>query len=101
MKIEAKDQKHPTMIRVATITDVNLGEVKVHFDGRGCEYDYWCPSSSTDIHPPMWRAKTLKMQAEKPDGKLTGFSIIGGCILCVCRVCVCVCRVCVCVGSLS
>ena len=57
MRVEAKDRKNPSMICAATITNVKKGKLLIHFDGFGHEYDYWCPASSTDVHPPMWSGK--------------------------------------------
>ena len=68
MKIEAKDRKYPTLICAASIVEICPGEVKVHFDGWSAEYDYWCLSSSNDIHPPMWSGKQLKKQVQAPKG---------------------------------
>ena len=56
-KLEAIDRKNPTMICVATITEVNKksGEILVHFDGWQKYFDYWChPDLTTDIHPVGW-----------------------------------------------
>ena len=32
-------------------------EIKIHFDGWGPEYDYWCSSDSVEIHPIGWCRK--------------------------------------------
>lgn len=72
MKIEARDRKYPPLVCAASICDVRPGEVKVHFDGWGSGYDYWCDSGSTDIHPCMWSAKENNRQAdlEPPKGSI-------------------------------
>ena len=54
MKLEAKDRQYPTLICVATITDIRNNEVLIHFDNWGNNYDYWCDIVSTDIHPVGW-----------------------------------------------
>ncbi len=68
MKIEAKNPETPYQACAATIVDVRPGEVKVHIDGRGEKQDYWCPSSSVDIHPCMWSGKQLKGPVKPPPG---------------------------------
>ena len=73
MKMEAKDPVEPIRTCVATIVDIRPGEVKVHFDGRHSECDYWCPSSSTDIHPCMWSSKQLNVAVKPPSGHVGAF----------------------------
>ena len=73
MKIEAKDPVEPNRTSVATIVDIRPGDVKVHFDGYGNEYDYWCPSWSTDIHPCMWSGKQLNVPVMPPPGHMGAF----------------------------
>ena len=54
MKLEAKDRIHPTLVCVATITDIKDEQLLIHFDGWSIDYDYWCKPDSTDIHPRGW-----------------------------------------------
>ena len=54
MKLEAKDRIYPTLIAVATIADIKDGQLLIHFDGWGNDYNYWCKPKSTDIHPTGW-----------------------------------------------
>ena len=55
MKLEAKDRKNPSLICVATVSDINsTGKLYIHFDGWSTNYDYWCDPSSADIHPMGW-----------------------------------------------
>ena len=54
MKLEAKDRKNPTMVCVATITEVKNGQLLIHFDGWSSKYDYWCDPTTPDIHPIGW-----------------------------------------------
>ena len=55
MKLEAKDRKHPSLVCVATVKEVSSrGQLLIHFDGWGPEYDYWCEPTTTDIHPAGW-----------------------------------------------
>ena len=57
MKLEAKDRLNPSMIAVATITDIKDGRLLIHFDGWTSRYDYWCKPTTPDIHPMGWCAK--------------------------------------------
>ena len=54
MKLEAKDRIHPTLVCVATITDIKDEHLLIHSDGWSMDYDYWCKPDSTDIHPRGW-----------------------------------------------
>ncbi|ROT65230.1 putative lethal(3)malignant brain tumor-like protein 3 isoform X1 [Penaeus vannamei] len=58
MKLEVVDKRNPSLIRVATIVDVQDYQIKIHFDGWGDAYDYWLDDDSPDIHPPSWSNKT-------------------------------------------
>lgn len=58
MKLEAVDKRNPLLIRVATIVDVQLHSIKIHFDGWSDAYDYWVDDDSPEIHPVNWCAKT-------------------------------------------
>ena len=69
MKVEAKDLQNPSLICVATIQDIKQGKLLIHFDGWSSKYDYWCESTSTDIHPPMWCGKHGK-KVQPPKGTL-------------------------------
>uniref|UniRef100_A0A3Q2VFX4 Lethal(3)malignant brain tumor-like protein 1 n=1 Tax=Haplochromis burtoni TaxID=8153 RepID=A0A3Q2VFX4_HAPBU len=53
MKLEAVDRMNPSLICVATITDVVDDRFLVHFDNWDDTYDY-CDSSSPYIHPIGW-----------------------------------------------
>lgn len=54
MKLEAVDRMNPSLICVATVTDVVDNRFLVHFDNWDDTYDYWCDSSSPYIHPIGW-----------------------------------------------
>uniref|UniRef100_A0A3Q3EUA9 L3MBTL histone methyl-lysine binding protein 1a n=1 Tax=Labrus bergylta TaxID=56723 RepID=A0A3Q3EUA9_9LABR len=54
MKLEAVDRMNPSLICVATVTDVVDDRFLVHFDNWDDTYDYWCDSSSPFIHPIGW-----------------------------------------------
>uniref|UniRef100_A0A3Q0T3C5 Lethal(3)malignant brain tumor-like protein 1 n=1 Tax=Amphilophus citrinellus TaxID=61819 RepID=A0A3Q0T3C5_AMPCI len=54
MKLEAVDRMNPSLICVATITDVVDSRFLVHFDNWDDTYDYWCDASSPYIHPIGW-----------------------------------------------
>lgn len=66
MKLEAKDRQNPTMIRVATVTDIQHQKLLIHFDGWTSHQDYWCDPDSKDIHPVGWCEEgERKLQAPK------------------------------------
>ncbi|XP_061527134.1 lethal(3)malignant brain tumor-like protein 1 isoform X3 [Phycodurus eques] len=54
MKLEAVDRMNPSLICVATITDVVDNRFLVHFDNWDDTYDYWCDATSPYIHPIGW-----------------------------------------------
>ncbi|KAH3775648.1 uncharacterized protein LOC127844401 [Dreissena polymorpha] len=58
MKVEVVDKRNPLLVRVATVTETDEFQVKIHFDGWADQYDYWLEDDSPDIHPPGWCAKT-------------------------------------------
>lgn len=68
-KLEVVDPRNPSLVRVATITEVEEYRVKIHFDGWSELYDYWFDYDSTDLHPVNWCMKTGHT-LEPPPGKL-------------------------------
>ncbi len=58
MKLEVVDKRNPSLIRVATIVEVEGHRIKINFDGWADLYDYWLDDDSPDIHPAGWCAKT-------------------------------------------
>lgn len=58
MKLEAVDRHNPIFVRVATVVDVLMHQIKLHFDGWPEEYDFWCEDASTDLHPQSWCSRT-------------------------------------------
>ncbi|XP_019728697.1 lethal(3)malignant brain tumor-like protein 1 [Hippocampus comes] len=54
MKLEAVDRMNPSLICVATITDMVDDRFLVHFDNWDDTYDYWCDATSPYIHPIGW-----------------------------------------------
>ncbi|XP_072170045.1 lethal(3)malignant brain tumor-like protein 4 [Diadema setosum] len=58
MKLECVDRRNPSLIRVATVADVEEYRILIHFDGWDSVYDYWVDDDSPDIHPVGWCAKT-------------------------------------------
>ncbi|GCC25318.1 lethal(3)malignant brain tumor-like protein 1 isoform X1 [Chiloscyllium punctatum] len=54
MKLEAVDRMNPSLICVATVTDIVENRFLVHFDNWDDTYDYWCEASSPYIHPVGW-----------------------------------------------
>ncbi|KAJ8265971.1 hypothetical protein COCON_G00150700 [Conger conger] len=70
MKLEAVDRMNPSLICVATVTDVVDGRFLVHFDNWDDTYDYWCDASSPYIHPIGWcqeRGLPLTPPQDYPD----------------------------------
>uniref|UniRef100_A0A8D2LAY5 Lethal(3)malignant brain tumor-like protein 1 n=1 Tax=Varanus komodoensis TaxID=61221 RepID=A0A8D2LAY5_VARKO len=58
MRLEAVDRRTPSLIRVATVEDVEDYRIKIHFDGWSHIYDFWIDSDHPDIHPVGWCSKT-------------------------------------------
>ncbi|XP_059508755.1 lethal(3)malignant brain tumor-like protein 1 isoform X2 [Stegostoma tigrinum] len=54
MKLEAVDRMNPSLICVATVTDIVENRFLVHFDNWDDTYDYWCEASSPYLHPVGW-----------------------------------------------
>ncbi|XP_076014118.1 lethal(3)malignant brain tumor-like protein 4 isoform X1 [Genypterus blacodes] len=54
MKLEAVDRKNPSLVCVASVTNVIDQRFLIHFDNWDDTYDYWCDSSSPYIHPVGW-----------------------------------------------
>ncbi|XP_064331738.1 lethal(3)malignant brain tumor-like protein 1 isoform X6 [Camelus dromedarius] len=70
MKLEAVDRMNPSLICVASVTDVVDGRFLVHFDNWDDTYDYWCDPSSPYIHPVGWcqkQGKPLTPPQDYPD----------------------------------
>uniref|UniRef100_A0A8C9VXC0 Lethal(3)malignant brain tumor-like protein 1 n=1 Tax=Scleropages formosus TaxID=113540 RepID=A0A8C9VXC0_SCLFO len=70
MKLEAVDRMNPSLICVATVTDVVDNRFLVHFDNWDDTYDYWCDASSPYIHPIGWcqeRGLPLTPPQDYPD----------------------------------
>lgn len=57
-KLEAVDKRNPSMVRAATIAEVNEFRLRVHFDGWDDIYDEWFESESLDLYPCGWCEKT-------------------------------------------
>ncbi|KAL5280658.1 L3MBTL3 family protein [Megaselia abdita] len=58
MKLEVVDRKNPTIIRPATVVNVNNYSIKVLFDGWSPSYSYWVRDDCPDIHPIGWAENT-------------------------------------------
>ncbi|CAH2292751.1 lethal(3)malignant brain tumor 1 isoform X2 [Pelobates cultripes] len=70
MKLEAVDRMNPSLICVASVTDVVEDRFLVHFDNWGDTYDYWCDPSSPYVHPVGWcqvHGKPLTPPQDYPD----------------------------------
>uniref|UniRef100_UPI003AB0510D lethal(3)malignant brain tumor-like protein 4 n=1 Tax=Centroberyx gerrardi TaxID=166262 RepID=UPI003AB0510D len=57
-RLEAVDRRNPMLIRVATVTDTEDYRVKVHYDGWSDQFDVWCDSDLSDLHPSGWCQRT-------------------------------------------
>ncbi|XP_018419347.1 PREDICTED: lethal(3)malignant brain tumor-like protein 3 isoform X3 [Nanorana parkeri] len=51
MKLEAVDRKNPSLLCVATISDIVDNRLLIHFDNWDHSYDYWCDASNLYIRP--------------------------------------------------
>ncbi|KAL8220428.1 UNVERIFIED_CONTAM: Lethal(3)malignant brain tumor-like protein 3, partial [Gekko kuhli] len=72
MKLEAVDKKNPSLMCVATITDMVDNRLLIHFDNWDESYDYWCDASSPYIRPVGYCQETgtpLTTPAEYKDFK--------------------------------
>ncbi len=78
MKLEAKDRKNPTLVCVATITEVRNGQLLIHFDGWTSKYDYWCGPTTPDIHPIGWCA-SHQHHLQTPNGEYVCLSLSHDC----------------------
>ncbi|XP_048860554.1 lethal(3)malignant brain tumor-like protein 3 isoform X1 [Brienomyrus brachyistius] len=66
MKLEAVNKKTPSLICVATVTDMVDSRFLVHFDNWDESYDYWCDATSPYIHPVNWCQKNGKLLTTPP-----------------------------------
>uniref|UniRef100_A0A8C3JAP9 SAM domain-containing protein n=1 Tax=Calidris pygmaea TaxID=425635 RepID=A0A8C3JAP9_9CHAR len=81
MKLEAVDKKNPSLMCVATITDMVDNRLLIHFDNWDESYDYWCEAGSPYIRPVgycqetgtplttppgMWKEKLISCLSQKP-----------------------------------
>ena len=57
-KLEAVDKRNPSMVRAATIAEVNEYRLRIHFDGWDDIYDDWFEADSLDLYPVGWCEKT-------------------------------------------
>lgn len=72
MKLEIVDPRNSSLLRPASVCEVEQHQVKVHFDGWDSMLDYWFDSDSPDLHPVNWHKKTGHRLEEPPSGKETG-----------------------------
>ncbi|XP_033885056.3 lethal(3)malignant brain tumor-like protein 1 isoform X3 [Acipenser ruthenus] len=85
LKLEVMDKRNPSLIRVATVEDIDEYRIKIHFDGWNHMYDYWIDSDSPDIHPAGWCERTghpLKTPLRPRDTLASGQ---GGCASLACK----------------
>lgn len=50
MKLEAVDRKNPSLLCVATVTDMVDNRLLIHFDNWDESYDYWYRDSISNIY---------------------------------------------------
>ena len=67
MKLEASNRQRPSLICVATITEVKNSHLQIHLDGWPTDYDYWCEPTTSDIHPVGW-CESQGVELRKPYG---------------------------------
>lgn len=70
MKLEAIDRLNPSLLCVATIDDIKDKKLLIHFDGWTRKYDYWCESTTTDIHPIGYCDQNYHRKLEPPKGTI-------------------------------
>ena len=58
LKLEAVDKRNPSLVRAATIAEVNEYRLRIHFDGWDDIYDDWFEADSLDLYPVGWCEKT-------------------------------------------
>lgn len=58
MRLECVDKRVPQLIRVATVDDVRVHQIRIHFDGWPDRYSYWIDTDSDNLHPVGWCHKT-------------------------------------------
>nr|XP_009666074.1 PREDICTED: lethal(3)malignant brain tumor-like protein 4 isoform X2 [Struthio camelus australis] len=69
MKLEAVDKKNPSLMGVATITDMLDNRLLIHFDNWNESYDYWCEASSPYIRPVGYCQETGTLLTPPPGYK--------------------------------
>uniref|UniRef100_A0A8D0LA39 SAM domain-containing protein n=1 Tax=Sphenodon punctatus TaxID=8508 RepID=A0A8D0LA39_SPHPU len=69
MKLEAVDKKNPSLMCVATITDMLDNRLLIHFDNWDESYDYWCDASSPYIRPVGYCQETGTPLTTPPEYK--------------------------------
>ncbi|KAL9953264.1 hypothetical protein ACROYT_G040653 [Oculina patagonica] len=57
-KLEAVDKRNPSLVRAATVAEVNEYRLRIHFDGWDDIYDDWFDADSLDLYPVGWCEKT-------------------------------------------
>ncbi|XP_033903927.3 lethal(3)malignant brain tumor-like protein 1 isoform X1 [Acipenser ruthenus] len=93
LKLEVVDKRNPSLIRVATVEDIDEYRIKIHFDGWNHMYDYWIDSDSPDIHPAGWCERTghplktplRESNTQQPGPRDTLASGQGGCASLACK----------------
>ncbi|XP_060920087.1 lethal(3)malignant brain tumor-like protein 4, partial [Labrus mixtus] len=84
-RLEAVDRRNPMLIRVATVTDTEDFRVKVHYDGWSQQFDVWCDSDLSDLHPVGWCQRTGHPldtppgQTDRSEGERQGVCPTPGC----------------------
>ncbi|XP_022091136.1 lethal(3)malignant brain tumor-like protein 1 isoform X2 [Acanthaster planci] len=58
MRLEAVDMRNPSLIRAATVAELDGHRLRLHFDGWTDDYDIMVDDDSPDLHPVGWCNKT-------------------------------------------
>lgn len=68
IKLEVVDKRAPSLLRVATVSEVHQHQIKIQFDGFPEHFGYWVDDDSPDIHPIYWGQKTGHPVEPPPNG---------------------------------
>ncbi|XP_062871426.1 lethal(3)malignant brain tumor-like protein 1 [Trichomycterus rosablanca] len=71
MKLEAVDKRSPALVRVATVQEVDVHRIKIHFNGWSHMYDEWVDADHPDIYPAGWCEGTGHPLTPPPSSSLS------------------------------
>ena len=69
MMLEGVDNKHPSLICVLRISEIQGFRIRLHFDGYDSCYDFWRNADSTEIYPVGY-CKKNNLNLSLPPGKI-------------------------------